>query len=99
MHPEALLTRSSLQRHLAVRAAEDPSFRRDLLADPRAAIERELQLLLGPGARLPAGIVIHLHEETSDTVHLVLPARDGAVPDPDRDRLTVLWQGSLTPRE
>jgi hypothetical protein len=92
------LTRRMLEEHLAARAAEDESFRLELLANPRGVLERELQFLVGGGVRLPDGLHVRIHEERADTFELVLPSRryaDAA----DRETLTFLWQGALNPRE
>jgi hypothetical protein len=40
-----------------------------LLANPKTLIEQEL------GVSLPQGVTIQAHEETRNTVHLVLPLR------------------------
>ena len=94
------LTRQALQQHLALRAAEDEGFRRELLRDPRGVLERELELLLGADVRLREDLVVRIHEEEPGAFDIVLPSRrdpDAAAPDPDA--LTFLWQGALMPRE
>ena len=55
--------------HLVSRAREDDDFRRRLVAQPRATIERELGLTLAEGHE------IHVHEETDGATHVVLPPR------------------------
>lgn len=62
--------RSKHEARLLQRAARDPEFRRQLLADPRSAIETEL------GYRLPESVEIRAVEETPNLVYLVLPAQD-----------------------
>ena len=57
--PESLLSR----------AGEDSEFRERLLANPREAIEKEF------GVTLAEDHEIHIHEETYDVTHLVLPPR------------------------
>jgi hypothetical protein len=49
------------------RAWRDVEFKQQLLADPRAVLEREL------GVTLPAGVRIHIHEQTPEDLHLILP--------------------------
>jgi hypothetical protein len=61
--------RGAIEQRIVQRSLEDGAFRRSLLEDPRAAIERELN------TRLPAGVEIRAVEETPDTVYLVLPGR------------------------
>jgi hypothetical protein len=52
---------------LVKRAWEDAEFKRMLLGDPRTTIEGAL------GVTLPAGLQIHIHEQTPSDLHLVLP--------------------------
>ena len=52
---------------LETRAARDSEFRARLLANPKGAIEQEF------GVTLPADHEIHVHEESYDATHLVLP--------------------------
>ncbi|MDE0309555.1 MAG: hypothetical protein OXI60_06955 [Acidiferrobacterales bacterium] len=52
------------------KAREDGEFRRSLLADPKAMIERELDV------KLDADHKIHVHEESYTETHLVLPPQD-----------------------
>ncbi len=52
---------------LESRAGEDSEFRARLLASPKDAIEQEF------GVRLPADHEIHVHEESHDATHVVLP--------------------------
>ena len=52
---------------LLSRVDEDSDLRGRLLADPKAVIEREL------GVSLPADHEIHVHEESREATHLVLP--------------------------
>ena len=61
--------RGAIEQRFVRRSLGDDAFRRRLLEDPRAAIERELN------TRLPAGVEIRAVEETPDTVYLVLPGR------------------------
>ena len=52
---------------LIKRAWEDAGFKRALLEDPRATIEKAL------GITLPTGLNLHIHEQTPTDLHLVLP--------------------------
>jgi Nitrile hydratase, alpha chain len=56
-------------RAIVAKAAKDDSFRDGLLRDARATIEAEF------GVALPEDTMIHVHENSSTDVHLVLPAR------------------------
>ena len=53
--------------NLVSRAGEDRDFRERLLASPRETIEKEF------GVTLAGGHEIHVHEETYNATHLVLP--------------------------
>lgn len=48
-------------------ADEDNEFRSELLADPKAAIEKKI------GVPVPESFNIHVHEESEVNIHLVLP--------------------------
>ena len=60
-------TPDEMRAHIIGRATEDESFRGKLLADPKTSIEDEL------GITIPAGVTVEVHENTAQTVHLVLP--------------------------
>jgi hypothetical protein len=64
--------RAELERRLIERSLEDEVFRQQLLADPRAIIEREI------GTQLPEGLRVEAVEETADTIYLVLPSASPA---------------------
>jgi hypothetical protein len=50
------------------RAMKDQAFRQELIANPNAVLEREL------GVPIPQGMTIYVHENTSTSRHLTLPA-------------------------
>ena len=60
--------RAEMERRLIERSLQDDVFRQQLLADPRAIIEREI------GTRLPEDLRVVAVEETADTIYLVLPS-------------------------
>ena len=60
--------RAEMERRLIERSLKDDDFRRRLLEDPEATIEREL------GFRLPEEVRMVAVEETPDTIYLVLPS-------------------------
>jgi hypothetical protein len=59
----------TLQEQIVARAMKDEAFRQELLSNPKAAVER------GLGITLPQGTNIQVHEDTPDTVHIVLPMK------------------------
>ena len=60
-------TANEMRRILVDKAGEDEEFRNRLLADPKSAIQQELDL------ELPASLSIQVHEDSAETAHLVLP--------------------------
>ena len=60
--------RSQNAARITERAAKDPAFRRDLLADPKGVLARELAVTL------PDFLEVQVVEETPTKVFLVLPA-------------------------
>ena len=61
-------TAQEMRQAIADKAAEDEDFRKRLLSDPRNAIEQEMDL------KIPDGIEIQVHEDSTSTAHLVLPS-------------------------
>jgi hypothetical protein len=59
---------TEMKRRLIERSLQDDVFRQQLLADPRAIIEREI------GTQLPEDLRVVAVEETADTIYLVLPS-------------------------
>ena len=60
--------RAEMERRLIERSLQDDVFRQQLLADPRAIIEREI------GTQLPEDLRVVALEETADAIYLVLPS-------------------------
>lgn len=65
-----MLMRSQVEAKVLKRMAEDPGFRGRLLANPKATLEAEFKLFLSPAVR------ITLHEDSAETLHIVLPFDD-----------------------
>ena len=59
--------RAEMERRLIQRSLQDEDFRRRLLSEPEATIEREL------GVGLPEEVQVVAVEETKETIYLVLP--------------------------
>ncbi len=67
------------------KALKDEGFKKELMANPNAAIAKEL------GITIPAGICIKVVEDTQTEVHLVLPAMiggGGAISDSDLEKVS-----------
>ena len=56
-------------KQLLVKSMKDEAFRQELLSNPKGVLEREL------GITFPQGVNVQVHEDTSDTLHLVVPKR------------------------
>lgn len=65
-----LKTRSELDAELIARVTDDRVFRERFLRNPKGVIEEVV------GVHIPENFTIHVHEEDSMTVHLVLPPND-----------------------
>ena len=61
-------TAREMRDHIIEKATEDETFRGQLLSDPRTSIEGEL------GVTIPESVTVQVHENTAQTVHLVLPS-------------------------
>ena len=57
----------NLEAKLIARAWQDDAFRQALVNDPKATIEREF------GTRIPEGVNVHVHEQSENSLHLVVP--------------------------
>jgi hypothetical protein len=62
-----------LQKQITTRAAKDEAFRRELVADPKAVLSRELTKLDPSITVLPPNLKVQLVEEDSNTIYLMLP--------------------------
>jgi len=62
-------SRFAAESHLVAKANKDKAFRRRLIKNPKATIEKELKVKFSPGAKI---IVI---EETPKTWHIAIPQR------------------------
>ncbi|MGJ5675414.1 MAG: NHLP leader peptide family RiPP precursor [Nostochopsis sp.] len=63
----AVKSRKDLEIDLITRALKDEGFRQELVANPKAVVEKEL------GAKLPDELEINVLEETEDTLYMLLP--------------------------
>ena len=66
-------SQKDLKAQLIARAWQDPDFKRQLLANPKAAIEQEL------GIELPMDLEVTAVEETPARLYLVLPVNRTAL--------------------
>ena len=66
------MSRRDLEARIVAKAWRDPAFKQQLLANPRATMQAELSLI-DSSIFLPTALQIHVHEETPNLYHLVLP--------------------------
>jgi hypothetical protein len=69
---QKLPTWQEFQTALVARTLKDESFRKELLANPKAVVEKEMGKLK-IGAKLPAALEIKVLEQPANTLYLVLP--------------------------
>ncbi|AET69224.1 TOMM propeptide domain protein [Desulfosporosinus orientis DSM 765] len=77
---QKLPTWQEFQNELIVRALKDESFRKELLADPKAMVEKEMARLK-EGAKLPASLEIKVIEQPANALYLVLPTMSDELSD------------------
>jgi len=70
--PAQPMTRRELEAKIVAKAWRDPAFKALLTSNPKAALQHELTAI-DPAIRLPAALEVHVHEETANSYHLVLP--------------------------
>ena len=63
----AFRSTEEMRAHLTQKAMENPEFRSQLTADPRATISKEFDI------EIPDNLDIQVHESDMRTVHLALP--------------------------
>ena len=68
------------QNDLVVRAMKDESFRKELLADPKAVVEKEMDKLK-EGSKLPAALELKVIEQPANALYLVLPTLPAELSD------------------
>ncbi len=90
-----MIRSNNFRARLAARALEDESFRRALLENPRAVVERECGLLLGTDVKLPEDLLIEVHQESSRVMHLIIP--EGVLPGEQDNDLLAFWEQILRP--
>jgi hypothetical protein len=68
-------TPDDIRNRLIAKAWEDDAFKKALVENPKATIEKELEVTL------PADLNIRVFEETRDTICLVLPVNPDDLPE------------------
>lgn len=82
--------RSDMEARVVERAIKDESFRRQLIADPHAALQQVL------GVSLPGTVSIEVVEETPGTMYLVLPPADTGSRELSEEEVGAVAGGGIT---
>lgn len=68
----AVPSRKQVDEMIARALADDPAFRDQLLADPKATLSALV------GMPLPDAVSVEVHEESLTSIHIVVPAASGS---------------------
>ena len=90
MASESAAYASMAYAKVVARAWSDPTFKQQLMADPRAVLTAE-------GVAVAQGVTIRVVENTSNVLHLVLPAKP-ADHELSVEDMQLLPEGFVTPR-
>lgn len=86
---ESITSRDDLEQALGRRMRDDEGFRQEVLADPHTAIARLT------GITLPQSVAVHIHEETSAALHIVVPGPESDVlTDEQLDSVSGGWSAT-----
>lgn len=72
MKDQRLPAWQEFQNELIVRALKDESFRSELLANPKAVVEKEMGKI-NEGAKLPDAVEVKVIDQPANALYLVLP--------------------------
>ena len=80
------------QNELVVKALKDESFRKQLLANPKAVVEKEMGKL-EEGSKLPSALEVKVIEQPANALYLVLPTMSEELSDDALDNVAggMLW--------
>lgn len=79
-------TWQEFQNGLLAKAMKDESFRQELLANPKAVVEKEMGKLK-EGAKLPEAVEVKVIEQPANALYLVLPLTSGELSDESLDNV------------
>ena len=89
-NPDGAMTEAKVREYLVGKALQDEDFRKSLIADPNGTVAAEI------GRTLPDSIRLHVHEESHEDLHLVLPSPTELTAK-DMQRVAGGWSGSGNP--
>jgi hypothetical protein len=87
--PEQRKTRREFETEIITKAWKDRQFKQELLSNPKAVYERELN------QKLPDSLQIRVVEEDSNSVYLVLPKAPEATEELSEEALEAIAGGGL----
>jgi hypothetical protein len=85
--PEQRKTRKEFETEIITKAWKDKQFKQELLSNPKAVYERELN------QKLPDSLQIRVVEEDSNTIYLVLPKAPEATEELSEEALEAIAGG------
>jgi hypothetical protein len=89
--PEQRKTRKEFETEIITKAWKDKQFKQELLSNPKAVYERELN------QKLPDSLQIRVVEEDSNTIYLALPKAPEATEELSEEALEAIAGGLIIP--
>ncbi|MDR7865768.1 MAG: hypothetical protein RIN56_03065 [Sporomusaceae bacterium] len=86
-NPPKLPSWQEFQAALVYRAIKEDDFRRELLTDPTAAVEKELGRI-APGAQLKSHFKLKVVQQQPDELLVILPPGGASLSDADLDNVS-----------
>ncbi|TWH51987.1 NHLP leader peptide family RiPP precursor [Sporomusa sp. KB1] len=90
MSENKLLAWLDFPNGLIERATKDENFRKKLMANPKAVMEREMGKLK-KGAKFPDALEVKVIEQPKNVFYLVLPAATNQILDEEADMISDEW--------
>jgi hypothetical protein len=91
--PRQLGTRREMENQVIEKVWSDPGFRRDLVADPKAALAKTL------GVELPASVKVTVLEESDNQYYVVVPQKPVDRGELSEKELQTIAGGAVTREE
>ena len=72
MSDKPVTTRKDLEDRIILKALQDPNYKAQLLKNPKGVVQQEVHAI-DASVTLPDQLVVHVHEESTDVRHIVIP--------------------------